>query len=168
MDETRNPPQPVADEWVDRFVQHLTADRHSSTYTVRNYTQTLHEFFRWHEHDRRAAPDWSHLERDDFRAYLRHLGRHQLSRSATQLRFSALRTFYKFLVRRGVVASTPIKNIPMPKLEKRLPRFLTVRQMEDLLLAPLKEPAAGADSKKRAGRPVEPGVPERDLAILET
>ena len=168
MDETCTPPKPVTDEWVDRFVQHLSADRHASVYTVRNYTQALHEFHRWHEKERSAAPDWSRLERDDFRAYLRHLGRHHLSRAATQLRFSALRTFYKFLVRRGAVAATPVKNISMPKLEKRLPRFLTVRQMEDLLLAPLRESVAPPGSRKRSGRPVEPGVPERDVAILET
>ena len=111
------------------------------------------------------------MQRDDFRAYLRHLGRHQLSRAATQLRFSALRTFYKFLVRRGLVESSPIRNLALPKLEKRLPRFLTKQQMLDLLRAPLQEIAsapAGAKPAKRAGRPVEPGVPERDVAILET
>src|SRR6266496_3551473 len=76
-------PEPVADEWIDRFVQHLTTDRHGSDYTVRNYTQALHEFHRWHERERGAAPDWPRLERDDFRAYLRYLGRNRLSRAAT-------------------------------------------------------------------------------------
>src|SRR2546426_57041 len=48
-----------------------------------------------------SAPsvNWQSLERDDFRAYLRYLGRNQRSRAAIQLRFSALRSFYKFLVR---------------------------------------------------------------------
>jgi len=161
-------PESVTDEWIDRFVQHLTTDRHSSEYTVRNYTQALHEFHRWHERERQAAPDWPRLERDDFRAYLRHLGRSRLSRAGTQLRFSALRTFYAFLVRRGAVERTPIKNIPMPKLEKRLPRFLTVQQMVDLLSAPAKTSTGPADGKRGRGRPVEPGVAERDVAILET
>ena len=160
-------PNPVADEWIDRFVQHLTADRDCSEHTVRNYTRTLHEFHRWHERERRAAPDWPRLERDDFRAYLRFLGRNLLSRAATQLRFSALRTFYKFLARRGAVENTPIKNMPMPKLEKRVPRFLTVQQMVDLLNAPAKA-SAGAEGKRPRGRPVEPSVAERDVAILET
>lgn len=168
MDETPNKSRPVADEWVDRFVQHLTTDRHASPFTVRNYTQALHEFFRWHEQERHAAPDWARLERDDFRAYLRHLGRHQLSRAATHLRFSALRTFYKFLARRGAVAATPVKNISLPKLEKRLPLFLTLQQMEALLMAPFKEITGVPKAGSRSGRPVEPGVPERDVAILET
>jgi integrase/recombinase XerC len=165
---------PIHDEWIDQFAQHLVTDRGVSTYTVRNYTQTLAEFHRWHQQERQQAPSWGVLQRDDFRAYLRHLGRNQLSRAATQLRFSALRTFYKFLVRRGVVAASPIKNILLPKLEKRLPRFLTAKQMEDLLTAPLldqQREVAKGEPKRRRGRPagsVEAGVRERDVAILET
>ena len=158
-------------EWIDRFAQHLTTDRGSSVYTVRNYTQTLGEFHKWHQSERQQPPSWPSLQRDDFRAYLRHLGRNKLSRAAIQLRFSALRTFYKFLVRRGVVESSPIKNISLPKLEKRLPRFLTVEQLFTLLKAPLldRRPAGPEEESRRPrGRPVEPAVPERDVAILET
>jgi len=57
-------------------------------------------------------------------------------RAAIQLRFSALRTFYKFLVRRGVLESSPIKSISLPKLEKRLPKFLSEEQMKLLLTGP--------------------------------
>ncbi len=158
-------------EWIDRFAQHLTTDRGLSVYTVRNYTQTLGEFHQWHQQERQQPPAWAALQRDDFRAYLRSLGRGKLSRAAIQLRFSALRTFYKFLVRRGVLESSPIKNISLPKLEKRLPRFLTKTQLETLLKAPkLARPAVNPeeDSPKKRGRPVEAEVSERDEAIIET
>src|SRR5262249_38484004 len=126
---------------------------------------------RWHEADRQQAPPWRALQRDDFRAYLRYLGRHQLSRAAIRLRFSALRTFYKFLARAGEVEHSPIKNLSLPKPEKRLPRFLTRQQIQDLLAAPFKErgPASSQEpAPRRAGRPVDATVPERDVAILET
>jgi integrase/recombinase XerC len=158
-------------EWIDRFAQHLVTDRGASAYTVRNYSQTLGEFHQWFQQERQQPPDWAVLQRDDFRAYLRHLGRNKLSRAATQLRFSALRTFYKFLIRRGVVENSPIKNISLPKLEKRLPRFLTIDQLKSLLEAPLREgkSSTGTEvSRPRRGRPVEAAVPERDVAILET
>ena len=170
-DATAGNKPPRHDDWIDRFVQHLTADRGASAYTIRNYTQTLHEFHRWHQQERQQPPVWPSLQRDDFRAYLRYLGRNHLSRAATQLRFSALRTFYRFLVRRGILESSPIRNLALPKLEKRLPRFLTQQQMLDLLRAPLKEnrPASPGDPPQtRKRRPVEAGVPERDVAILET
>jgi integrase/recombinase XerC len=65
-----------------------------------------------------------------------------------------------------LVAGSPIRNIALPKLAKRLPGYLTVRQMVDLLEAPLKPLAA--PKKKSAGRPVSVAACYRDVAILET
>src|SRR5712692_7985700 len=131
-----------SDEWIIKFLEHLATERGVSPYTLRNYRQTLTEFVRWHQEERQQPPAWKSLHRDDFRSYLRSLGRSKMGRAAIQLRFSALRSFYKFLVRRGEAESSPIKNLQLPKLGKRLPRFLTAQQMLDLLRAPLKELAA--------------------------
>ncbi|HXC98679.1 MAG TPA: site-specific integrase, partial [Verrucomicrobiae bacterium] len=154
------------DKWVKKFEAHLASDRGASIYTQRNYAQALAEFAKWLREERQQTPDWAALQRDDFRGYVRFLGRHNLGRAAIQLRFSALRTFYKFLIRNNVVAGSPIKNLSLPKLEKRLPKFLTAKQMVELLAAPLKPLEAGR--KKGAGRPVSEVACHRDVAILET
>ncbi len=156
----------LEDKWTQKFLQHLAADRGASIYTQRNYRQALEGFRRWHHEERGRMPDWTALQRDDFRAYVRRLGREQLGRAAIQLRFSALRSFYKFLIRQGVVAGSPIKNLSLPKLEKRLPKYLTAPQMLDLLAAPLK-PLEIA-KKNGPGRPITASVCYRDVAILET
>jgi len=153
------------DKLVAEFLEHLRADRAASIYTQRNYAQALTEFSRWFREERNQAPVWAELQRDDFRGYLRFLGRNKLSRAATRLRFSALRSFHKFLIRRGALKISPIKNIALPKLEKRLPRFLTAAQMLDLLTPPSKE----LDQiKKAADKPVPETPFLRDIAILET
>ena len=141
-----DPQLPVNDEWIKKFLQHLATDRGASTYTQRNYRQAMWEFHRWHQEERQQPPEWEQLQRDDFRAYLRFLGRHNLSRAAIQLRFCALRTFYKFLIRHGALATSPIKNLSLPKLGKRLPKFLTPEQMAELLTAPLKLLPAQGDT----------------------
>lgn len=141
-------------------------DRGASVYTQRNYRQALSEFSGWHFNERKSAPDWKALQRDDFRAFLRFLGRNKLSRAAVQLRFSALRTFFKFLMRHGVVESLPIKNLSLPKVEKRLPKFLTKQQMEALLLAPVLVLEA-QKKRKGAGRPLSTAACLRDIAVLE-
>ena len=146
-----------ANQQVSEFLEHLTTERAASVYTVRNYEQALKEFSKWHNDERKTKPNWKALERDDFRAYLRYLGRHQRGRAAIQLRFSALRSFYKFLMRRGVVEKLPIKHIALPKLPKRLPRFLTPQQMLDLLRAPMKDVMEPGDKSANY----------RDAAILE-
>lgn len=159
-------PQPASPEsWIESFLRHLQDERGVSVYTVRNYSQVLNEFVAWHEQERGKPPAWNELQRDDFRFYLRSLGRRRLSRAATQLRFSALRSFYKFLVRRGVVATSPIKGVALPKAEQRLPKFLTKAQMEALLSAPLLEMNA---REKNAHRAFDRSTYHRDLAVLET
>ncbi len=156
----------VEDKWAKKFFQHLATDRGASIYTQRNYRQALTEFCRWHKGERQQPPKWDSLQRDDFRAYVRFLGRSNLSRAAVQLRFCALRTFYKFLLRHGEVKASPIKNISLPKVEKRLPKFLTAAQMLDLLKAPLKP--LETPREKMRGRPISAKTCYRDVAILET
>jgi len=167
-------PAKPREKWIQKFLAHLATDRGASAYTQRNYRQALDEFERWY-----AQPEggpqipqavqviaWERLQRDDFRNYLRFLGRQNLSRAAIQLRFSALRTFYKFLIRHGAAEISPIKNLALPKPEKRLPKFLTIQQMKDLLEAPKKW--ASTQKEKKAGRPVSGTAALRDEAVLET
>ena len=164
--QTQSDQPEIRDPWVSKFFAHLATDRGASVYTQRNYRQALASFAEWHEQERRTLPPWENLQRDDFRAYVRYLGRQNLGRAAIALRFSALRTFYKFLIRHGAVASSPIKNISLPKLPKRLPKFLTLDQMTALLAAPL-QPLTEKKLKGR-GRPVSASLCYRDAAILET
>jgi len=157
--------EPTQPSLTSDFLTYLSSERAASPYTQRNYRAALAEFSAWHQTERGSAPNWTKLERDDFRSYLRFLGRQKLSRAATSLRFSALRTFYKFLIRRGILEKTPIKNIILPKLEKRLPRFLSKDQMVALLDAPMREFAAQEEHAEKAPL-AAPFL--RDVAILET
>jgi integrase/recombinase XerC len=157
----------ITDPLIRQFLGHLATDRGASVYTRRNYRQALREFCQWHETAAAAPPAWDKLGRDDFRNYLRHLGRHNLGRAAIQLRFSALRTFYKHLVRHGVLDTSPVKNIALPKLPRRLPKYLTLDQMLTLLAAP-GQLFAQQPTKKGAGRPFSETASLRDTAVLET
>jgi integrase/recombinase XerC len=163
---TQTEPAEIRDQWIQKFLAHLATDRGASIYTQRNYRQALVEFSRWHFDERKSPPVWEKLSRDDFRGFVRFLGRNNLSRAAVQLRFSALRTFYKFLIRHGGAAESPIKNLSLPKLEKRLPKFLTKQQMEDLLVAPFK--LLEIQKQNKAGRPVSQIAALREVAVLET
>jgi integrase/recombinase XerC len=164
---TEEAPQPATqDRWIAKFLQHLATDRGASSYTQRNYRQAVCEFHHWHVEERQTAPAWERLQRDDFRAYLRFLGRQNLSRAAVQLRFCALRTFYRFLVRHGLVEASPIRNLSLPKLAKRLPKFLTPEQMKTLLEAPLK--LLPAPETEGADLSAAIFLCRRDVAVLET
>jgi integrase/recombinase XerC len=157
-------PTSPADPLVARFLKHLEVERNTSGYTVRNYGQALAEVTAWHRELNRREPDWPALQREDYRLYLRWLGRRKLSRAAISLRFSALRTFYKFLLRESVVTKVPLRGLFLPKQGKRLPQFLPEAQMIALLEAPMRE---FGRLRANSEEPVDPTPFLRDLAMLE-
>jgi len=150
--------------WPGQFFRFLSNEKDASVYTQRNYRQALDEFEQWYRDTNESPVRWSELERNDFRLFLRQLGRRELSQAAIRLRFSALNSFYKFLMRRGLVESSPVKDVTLPKPAKRLPQFLTIDQMNALLDAPMRELSAKDGTKRKVSQ-----VPSlRDRAILET
>jgi site-specific recombinase XerD len=85
----------------------------------------------------RAVP-WTKATREDFRAFLFHLIKAGRARASIRLTFSALRSFFAFLVLRKLFLNNVIKSLDLPKKEKQLPRFLTNSQVELFLEKPEK------------------------------
>ena len=155
------------DDWSSEFLSDLAAVRVASDHTVRNYRQALVEFIGWHRgQSGGGAPDWTRLGREEFRRYLRWLGRRGVGRASVRLRLSALRTFYRHLLLRKRVSGQPVRGLRVPKEERRLPRFLSVADMQRLLGAPLEEwrRARASSPEDRQPDPVEW---LRDAAVLE-
>ena len=130
-------PPPVLAEWWAPFDDFLAKERRYSDYTVRNYRQAFEDFYRW-----LAGPQvnlWSRgmdaLTVREMRDFVieaqRRFGRRTLHNHA-----SGLRTFFKFWMQRGKLRRDPLLGVPLPKLEKRLPKFLTEEQMTSLLGGP--------------------------------
>ena len=86
------------------------------------------------------------------RRYLAHLDQYSYSAATLARKVATLRSFYKYLHRRGLISTNPMLMIRSPKQAKRLPKAITVEQMERLLAAPDDSQTLGA----------------RDKAILET
>ncbi len=162
------PELPATDPLVAEFLQRLTAERNASPNTTRNYAGALAHFTAWFLETRNTPPGWTALGRDDFRSYLRHISLKKFDRATIQLRFSALRSFYRHLVREGLLEASPIRGLSLPKLARRLPRFMTEQQVRALLEAPahLASPPGGKETD--AARRKRRFECARDTAILET
>ena len=144
-----------ADRLQLEFERYLTVEKNVSPRTVENYRQALRSV-----HDWMGAPfkSWKECLPDQFRGYLFDCMKRELARSTIRVHFSALRTFYKFLVHRHALPVSPVAEIQLPKLERSLPVVLTVAQIDHLFSLPHTIPR-----EKQA--PV--WLPHRDLAILE-
>lgn len=89
---------------------------------------------------------------ESIRAYLTHLNEKEYSKATIARKLATLRSFYKFLVKRNHVSSSPVVSIRTPKQDKKLPRFLEYEEVKRLLETPPSNTWLGA----------------RDRAILET
>jgi len=151
-------------DWPEAFLQYLTASKGFSPLTLRNYEQTLREVS-----FSLAGKRWQILSLADYRNYLYRISvQQQLSPASVRLRFSALRSFYKFLMRIGHVKENPLRELKLPSKKKRLPVFLSEEQALKLLAAPLELMQAEQKKQKRsAGRILQEWQFLRDAAILE-
>jgi len=100
------------------------------------------------------------------RSFLAFLGRRDYSKSTTARKLATLRSFYKFCVRRNYVQANPLASIRMPKQEKRLPKFLTVEQVNLLLQTPDDATLLGARDRAMLGVLYSTGIRVSELVDL--
>ena len=140
------------DPLLEEFLCYLANERNASPRTLKAYRQALNAF-----RDENQTP-WRRCRTDDFRDYLFAIAKRGQARSYVRLQFSALRTFYQFLGARKGLRSNPVREVQLPKIEKKLPLVLTRQQVEELLAAPTRE-------RKTKSAPI--WMPLRDVAIME-
>jgi integrase/recombinase XerC len=140
------------DSFVEDFSRYLAVEQNASPRTLKAYRQSLNAF-RVH-----STKPWKECRTDDFRDYLFAIMKRGQARSYVRLQFSALRAFYKFLSDRKKLRVDPLRQLHLPKVDKKLPLVLTRQQIEELLAAPAKVP------KERAA---PEWMPLRDIAIME-
>ncbi len=120
-----------------------------SAYTVRNYTADLVGFFDFLRE--RSIGSLKDVDRLTLRDYLAHLMKQGLAKASIARKLSAIRSFYRYLLQVGLVDTSPVATTSSPKLDKRLPSFLTIEEARRLLETP--------DLSKPQG--------QRDRALLE-
>ncbi len=136
-------PPAIAAEWLLPFLDFLAKERRYSAYTVRNYRQAVEDFAAWLKQSGRAPDAFANLGARDVRDFIIEAQR-RFGRRTLHNHVSGLRTFYRYWMREGRLKKNPFTGVPLPKLEKPLPKFLTESQMMTLLAGPEKLLANGA------------------------
>lgn len=145
----------MKDELADGFLHFMEVERSASPRTLSNYSASIDGFRQRWESD---FPGWRNLAADDFRGWLFEMTKSGLARSTIRLRFAALRSFYKYLVHRQGLPRSPVAEVELPKVEKKLPVVLSTSQIDELLSLPLQVEVASNSPTWLA---------QRDAAILE-
>jgi len=137
---------------IAEFLRHIELSENLSPATVRSYRSDLALFLAFlAEWEGGAAPDAGRLDPMAVRAFVASMHGRGNRKSSIARRLSAIRSFGRWLERRGLVTESPAAGIPTPRREKKLPRHLTVDEAFAVVEAP--------DVSTLAGK--------RDRAILE-
>jgi integrase/recombinase XerC len=137
----------IKGEWlalIGRFQEHLKAERGLAPLTVRNYSTDLQPLYDYLT--RKNIADLKALDRAAVRRYLAWLNELGYVRRSIARKLSTLRTFLRWLVRKGDLVADPLPKRGVMKLESRLPRFLSQDEATRLVLSPdTSEPLGARD-----------------------
>lgn len=132
---------------IEQFSAYIRLEKRMSPYTVRNYLAAIWDFSHWITE--REIQQFSEVDSRLIRSYLIHL-QEKLSKRSIHNRFSALKSFYCYGQGQNWILVNPCLGLSLPKMEKKLPLYLTQDQMKDLLFAPRRMMESGRIEPKKA------------------
>jgi len=121
-------------EWLERFAGHLHRERRLSPRTTAAYRRDLDRLVAFCE--AQGIQRWETLEIHHLRAFAAWRHRQGLAGRSLQRELSAIRSFFRYLLREGVARHNPADDVTAPRGEKRLPRALDVEQTAHLMALP--------------------------------
>ena len=140
---------------IDEFIRHLKYERNLSEHTLRNYESDLVQFY-----DHIAPPDKegkrrnveiSSIDNLTIRDFMAGLYERNKKKSSIHRKVAALRTFFRYLCREGILEVNPARMVASPRVERKLPNHLTIQDMIRFIETPELDTVLG----------------KRDRAILE-
>lgn len=134
---------------VRSYLESLDSERQYSLHTIRAYEIDLYQFLRFLEVRRISSLDG--VRKETLRNFIAGLMESGISRKSVARKMACLRSFFRYLRKRGIIETNPALNLVTPKIEKKLPVYLDERSAERMLAQP--------DRTTQEGR--------RDAAILE-
>lgn len=137
-------------KYIFDFLQYLKQEKNVSPHTKRNYLSDLEQLF-----DFLGELPLADVDHQLLREFIAHLLKSKIRKSSIARKLSAIRAFFKYLNRAGLLKGNPARLVVTPKRERRLPGVLTVDDALRLMDAPGKK---SEDNK----------IELRDGAVLET
>jgi integrase/recombinase XerC len=140
---------------IQRFLEELRR-QNASAHTLRNYGSDLRQFLEYFTIDSKSHPQIEDIDALAVREWLGKLYQQRLTAVSMGRKLAAVRSFFKFLLREGVVSANVARLVRRPKTPKSLPVVMTAEQTNTMV-----------DSIPATAEKLERPYPARDLAIFE-
>lgn len=138
-------------QFIDKFLEYLRSVRNASPHTITNYGIDLEQFLEYLTPPGAGTPGVGKINHHIIREYVGHLHDSGLEKSSVARKLAALRSYFKYCMREGLLKENPARLVPTPKLPKRIPAVLSAEEMSGFLdqLAGIQNPAARRKTRKR-------------------
>jgi integrase/recombinase XerC len=118
-------------KYIFDFIHYLKNEKNVSFHTERSYLSDLGQFA-----DFVDGRDTASIDHQTLRQFIAHLMKNETKKSSIARKLSAIRSFFKYLNREGVLVGNPARLVSTPRREKRLPAVLTADDAQRLMEAP--------------------------------
>ncbi|MCL6443721.1 MAG: site-specific tyrosine recombinase XerD [Alicyclobacillus sp.] len=152
-------------QWVVQFLEYLAVERGLSANTLESYQRDLLSFIAYLMNGPKIA--LHEVKRQHIVAYLSHLHAQGRANATISRNLASLRSFYHYLVREELLPTDPTLQVETPKIEKRLPKVLSIHEVDLLLNAPNASVAAGARDKAMLELLYATGIRVSELVSLK-
>ncbi len=152
---------------LNGFLQYLRTERNASEHTMDAYRRDILEFLRLVMDTDESFNDWIKIERNQARRYVSSLYESGDSKRSIQRKLSALRSFFRYMIRQELATENPFMKLPRIKAEQPLPLVMSINQI-DLLTQAVSEywSIATSNGIAKSDESAE-FAGARDLAIVE-
>jgi integrase/recombinase XerC len=159
------------EQFIEQFLEHLRYERNVSSHTLRNYSSDLEQFLDFlapadPATGKRTLPEVSAIDHLTIREWLASLHTAQKKKASIARKLAALRTFFQFLVREGMLELNPAKLVATPKLEKKLPKHLSIEEAVRFIESPDPETDLGKRDRAMLELMYATGVRVAELTTL--
>ena len=154
---------------IEQFLEHLRYERNVSSHTLRNYASDLEQFLDFLaplKNGRRTLPEITAIDHLTIREWLASLHAAHKKKASVARKLAALRTFFQFLVREGMLERNPAKLVSTPRLEKKLPKHLSIDEAIRFIESPDPETDLGKRDRAMLELMYATGVRVAELTTL--
>jgi integrase/recombinase XerD len=122
------------DHLLDQFLHYILVEKGFSKNTIDAYSHGLNRFLDYLK--KKGIQEMPSISKLEVRAFLLDLKRQGLSTKSVVRNLMAIRSFFRFLIQEGILDANPIEELESPKIERKLPEILNLKEVEKLLEQP--------------------------------
>lgn len=116
--------------WIHRFLEFLHRERGYSRFTIVEYRRDLTQWLNFFD-NLKDVVSLQEVEREHIRGFIEYLYQKGIKNTSLRRKLSSLRSFFRYIIREGVITDNPAQSFPLPQFHRKLPHTFTVRELAE-------------------------------------